>query len=206
MVLNNGASVNGGNLQLTDGGGYEARSAYFNTPVNVENFTADFRFQLLNAQADGFAFVLQNTGPQALGGLGGGLGYGSDPYNGLGAGIGQSVALKFDLFDNSGEGVNSIGVFTGGASPTLPSLDLTPTGLNLHSGDTFAVHLTYDGTTLGATITDVNNQALTYTASFPINIPQAVGGNYAFMGFTAGTGGLSATQNILSLTFSNTGQ
>ena len=45
MILNNGASVTGGNLQLTDGGGYEARSAYFNTPVNVENFTADFRFQ-----------------------------------------------------------------------------------------------------------------------------------------------------------------
>jgi hypothetical protein len=52
----------------------------------------------------------------------------------------------------------------------------------------------------------VNNQALTYTASFPINIPQAVGGNYAYVGFTAGSGGLSATQNILSLTFSNAGQ
>ena len=206
MILNNGAGVNGGKLQLTDGGANEARSAYFNTPVNVEKFTSDFQFQLVNAQADGFAFVLQNAGPQAIGSLGGGLGYGIDPFTGVGTSIGQSVALKFDLFDNSGEGGNSIGVFTGGASPTQPSVDLTPTGINLHSGDTFAVHLTYDGTTLGATITDMNNQALTYTASFPVNIPQAVGGNYAYVGFTSGTGGLSATQNILSLTFSNTGQ
>ena len=206
MILNNGASVTGGNLQLTDGGGYEARSAYFNTPVNVENFTADFRFQLLNAQADGFTFVLQNTGPQALGGVGGGLGYGREPSTPNGAAIGQSVALKFDLANNGGEGGNSIGVFTGGAPPTLRSVDLTPTGLNLHGGDIFAVHLTYNGSALGVTITDVNNQALSYTGSFPVNIPQAVGSRYAFVGFTGGSGGLSATQNILSFTFSNSGQ
>lgn len=206
MILNNGASINAGNLQLTDGGLYEARSAYFQTPVNIENFAADFSFQLLNAQADGFTFVLQNADPHALGGVGGGLGYGREPSTPNGPAIGQSVALKFDLSNNAGEGGNSIGVFTAGAPPTTPSVDLTPTGINLHSGDTFAVHLTYDGSALGVTIRDVNNPALTYTGSFPVNIPQAVGSRYAYVGFTGGSGGLSATQNVLSFTYSNSGQ
>src|ERR1019366_6691736 len=75
----------------------------------------------------------------------GGLGY---------AGIGQSVAVKFDLYNNSGEGSDSTGVYTNGTSPTVPALDMTGSGVNLHSGDIMAVHMTYDGATLTWTITD----------------------------------------------------
>jgi len=31
------------------------------------------------------------------------------------------VAVKFDLFDNAGEGVNSTGFYTNGAAPTVPA-------------------------------------------------------------------------------------
>ena len=48
-------------------------------------------------------FTIQNTGLTALGPAGGGLGYGPDPPGGA-AGIGKSVAIKFDLYDNDGEG------------------------------------------------------------------------------------------------------
>jgi len=34
-----------------------------------------------------------------------------------------------------------------------------------------------------------------------VNIPAAVGGNTALVGFTGGTGGLTATQEIISWTY-----
>lgn len=58
------AKVNGTALQLTDLGGFEAASAFYATPVNVQSFTSNFTFRLSNANADGFAFVLQNAGPR----------------------------------------------------------------------------------------------------------------------------------------------
>jgi hypothetical protein len=44
--------------------------------------------------------------------------------------------------------------------------------------------------------------ANTFTTSFPINIPATVGGNTAFVGFTGGTGGQTATQEILNWKYS----
>jgi hypothetical protein len=63
--------------------------------------------------------------------------------------------------------------------------------------------MSYDGTTLTMTITDTTTPANTFTTSFPINIAATVGGNVAFVGFTGGTGGQTATQEILNWTFSN---
>jgi hypothetical protein len=97
LSLNNGAAINGSRLRLTDGGNYEARSVFATTPVQLQSFTNDFSFQLTNANADGFTFTIA-TSPSALGSNGGGLGYG---------GINNSVAVKFDLYNNSGEGNNS---------------------------------------------------------------------------------------------------
>jgi hypothetical protein len=59
--------------------------------------------------------------------------------------------------------------------------------------------------TLTLTLTDTVNTSQTFTASWPVNIPSIVGGNAAFVGFTAGTGGLTATQEILTWTYSNSG-
>jgi len=51
----------------------------------------------------------------------------------------------------------------------LPATALSG-GVNLHSGDIFKVHMTYDGTTLTMTITDTVNTTQTFTTSWPINI------------------------------------
>jgi hypothetical protein len=173
-------------LQLTNGGLFEAGSAFYTTPVNVQSFTTDFTIQLSNPQADGMTFTIQSAGPRALGAFGGALGY---------AGIAKSLAIKFDLHSNAGEGVNSTGLYVNGASPTVPSIDLTGSGIDLHSGDQIAVHLTYDGTDLYMTLTDVVTLA-TWSQSFPINIPATVGGNTAYVGFTGGTGNLSASEKV----------
>ena len=200
MQMNGHAMLSGTRLQLTDATTtQQAASAYWSTPVNVQSFTTNFSFQLINPSADGFTFVIQNAGLTALGSPGGGLGFGVYAPNT--ASIPTSVAVKFDLFDNDGEGANSTGLYTNGAEPTLPSTALGG-GVNLLSGDTFNVQMRYDGTTLTMTITDASVPADTFTASFPINIPATVGGNTALVGFTAGTGGLTATQQIINWTYS----
>jgi hypothetical protein len=207
MVFNGGAAIvpNNPELRLIESGvADEARSAYFSTPVNVQKFTTDFMFQATNAIGDGFTFVLQNAGPSAVGPSGGGLGYGPDtPYGGVGGGIPQSVAVKFDFYSNVGEGTDSTGIYLNGASPTLPCIDLSSTGIVLTSSDIFDAHMTYDGATLAVTLTDTNTGA-TATQDYPVDIPTAVGGTTALAGFTGGTGALSATENILDWTYAPT--
>ena len=199
LRFNGHTALNETALQLTDTTNVnEASSAFWTTPVSVQNFSNVFTFQLLNPNADGFTFTIQNAGPTALGSYGAGLGYGK--YLALTAAIPKSVAVKFDLYNNSGEGSNSTGLYVNGASPTLPATNLTG-GINLHSGDVFLVQMSYEGTTLTMTITDTATPANTFTTSWPINIPATVGGNTAFVGFTAGTGGQTATQDILAWTY-----
>lgn len=201
MALNGRATINGASLRLTDGGTQEASSAFFPTPVNVQSFTSTFVFQLTAPNADGITFTIQGVGTTALGIAGGGLGYGSDTP-GSTTGIGKSVAIKFDLYNNAGETPNSTGLYTNGASPTTPSTDLLTAGINLHSGDQFQVTLTYNGATLTATITDLVTKAAA-TQQYTVNIPSIVGASTAYAGFTGGTGGLTATQDIVSWSYSH---
>ena len=201
MALNGNAALSGTSLQLTNGGTYEASSAFYTTALNVQSFTTNFSIQLTNANADGMAFVIQNVGTTALGPDGGGLGYGPDLPGGT-PGIGNSLAVKFDLFSNDGEGTNSTGLYTDGASPTIPATTLGG-GVNLHSGDVLNVQMTYNGTTLTMTITDASVPADTFTTSWTVNIPSTVGANTAYVGFTAGTGGETATQDVLTWTFNS---
>jgi Legume lectin domain/Chitobiase/beta-hexosaminidase C-terminal domain len=190
MTLNGGAAFNGSRLRLTDGGANEIRSAFLNKAVNIQHFTTTFGFQLTNPNADGFTFTIQGVGPTALGSS---LGYQH---------ILESVAIKFDLYNNSGEGPDSTGIYTNGAVPTIPATDLTPTQIDLHSGDPFTATLTYNGTILTAVITDTVTAA-TATQTYTVNIPSLVGASTAYVGFTAASGSQTATQEILNWTYTN---
>ena len=202
LQLNGATKVNSNNLELTDGGSYEAGSAFWSTPVNIQAFTTNFTFQLTSAVADGFTFTIQNAGTTALGNLGGGLGYGVNPNGGTTGGIANSVAIKFDIYSNSGEGSDSTGMYTDGASPTNPAVNLTSSGIVLSSGDNISAQLVYNGTTLTLNLTDtVTNN--TFSQAFTINIPSTVGANTAYVGFTGGTGGGAAIQNIKTWTFTS---
>ena len=191
LDLNGATTYSGTALQLTNGSNNEASSAFSAAPLNIRSFTTDFAFQLVNPQADGFTFVIQNAGPTALGAAAEGLGFWGIPH---------SVAIKFDIYNNVGEGAESTGLYTDGVAPTVPAVSLTGTPINLHSGDPIAAHITYDGTDLTLTLTDSSTLG-TWSYSWPINIPATVGGNTAYVGFTAGTGGETATQNVLSWTY-----
>src|SRR6266404_826592 len=205
MTFNGSTGLADTRLQLTSGLTYQAGSAWFNTPLNIQSFTNDFSFQIANPGADGFTFTIQNAGLTAIGGVGGGLGYGPNPGATDTSHIASSVAIKFDIYNNAGEGSDSTGLYKNGVSPTVPAVDLTNTGINLLSGDTFNVHMVYDGTTLTMTITDGGTNAA-YTTSWTVNIPQIVGSNLAYVGFTGGTGGQTASQKIETWTFTPTTQ
>ena len=73
-------------------------------------------------------------------------------------------------------------------------------GIDLTSQHVFDVAMSYDGTTLEVTITDTAT-LVSASQSYTIDIPAQIGGSQAFVGFTGGTGGLSAVQEVLSWTF-----
>jgi hypothetical protein len=201
LALQGSAAVTNNLVQLTLASAATSRGAvWFTTPVNISAFTTDFNFQLLSAKADGFTFAIQNAGISALGPAGSGLGYGASQPGAMG-GIARSVAVKFDLYSNDGEGADSTGFYTNGASPTVPATDMTASGVKLNSGDVMHAHITYDGTNLTLVLTDtVTSQAFTTVAAF--NIPSIVGSGTAYVGFTAATGGLTMTTDILNWTLS----
>ena len=200
VQFNGHAKLDETHLLLTDTtSNNQVASAFSTAPVSVTTFTSAFSFQLMSPSADGFTFTIQNAGITAIGSPGGGLGYGKISTST--AAIGKSVAVKFDLFNNSGEGPNSTGLYTNGVPPTVPATTLDG-GVNLHSGDVFLVQMNYDGVTLTLVVTDAIHPDQAVTVSFPIDIPATVGGNTAFVGFTAATGGTTATQEILNWTYS----
>ncbi len=201
LTLNGGASISGTRLRMTDGKSNEARSAFFTTEVNVQTFTNDFSFQLTSAAADGFTFTIQGNNRNALGAAGGALGYGPNSKNTI-SGIGNSLAVGFQLYSSAlgNKKVSLTGDWTEGASPSAKP-GANTTGINLHSGDVMNLHMTYDGATLTWTITDSVTKK-SFSKSLSINIP-ALTGSTAYVGFTAGTGGLTAIQDILTWTYTS---
>jgi fibronectin type 3 domain-containing protein len=182
---------------LTDVTNWQAGSVFSTNSVDITKFTTQFNFQISAGSntADGMTFCIQGVGPTALGDAGGGLAYQT---------ISPSVAIKFDLYNNSGEGADSTGLFINGAAPTdAGSVDLTSTGIDLHSGDIFQVVMNYDGTTLTVTIKDtVTNKSA--TQNYTIDIPTTLGATLDYVGFTGATGGANAAQDILTWTYAPT--
>ncbi len=185
-------------LRLT-GANSQAGSAFSNTPVSVARFATSFQVFLHEGTepnfADGFTFVLQTNGPTALGQGGAGLGY---------AGIGHSVAVKFSTFQHPGDpSSSSTGLVFNGASPA-GGVSTVASGVLLNSQDRKQVDLAYDGTTLTVTITDVVRN-VSFMTSFPVNIPQALGSDTAYVGFTAATGSSNywQIQDVLNWRFTS---
>jgi hypothetical protein len=179
-------------VRLTDGGGGEASSTYYKTIVGTGAFSTTFVMRDQSGptgSADGTTFVIQNDprGLTALGAAGGALGYG---------GITNSVAIEFDLYTN-GSHLSTTKLFTGGNTDKTGAIDMGPSGITLGNGDPLQVTLTYDGTALNETVLDTITGAI-FFHSYSVNLATVIGGPSAYVGFTGGTGGETATQDILS--------
>ena len=190
--------ITNGILILTDNGGSEARSFFFNYPQYIGAFEASFVYQIGgNAAADGMSFCLQNDprGASALGGDGGQLGVGTS------AQITPSWELEFNMYQNAdGVGYN---VFTNGNVGVNTPLLLEPGNYSLTNGDNgdpMAVNVLYLNGQVTLTVTDIVNSAGMST-NFPASIPVAVGGQTAYVGFTGGDGGSESIQTITDFSF-----
>ena len=189
LNYNGSAKIFNGRAELTDGNSGEAGSMWSKTVQDIRRFSAQFTFQITNPNADGFTFAIQNNNATIVGNGGGSLGY---------ATINHSIALKFDIYPS----LSTTGLYVNGTAPgeDANAVDVTPAGLDFHSGHVFFVSITYNGTTLAETITDTTNSAgKTYT--YTIDIPTTIGSSTAYVGFTGGTGGQTATQDIISWTY-----
>jgi hypothetical protein len=184
--------------RLTDPVTGQVGSFFTSGRVGIASFTTSFTFQLRSLGdpvADGLTFVIHNDlrGPGALGDAAGGLGYGGM------AGIHNSVAIKFDSWkpagNHSSTGLYFDGHFPGNTNPPPDVVvDLAGTSIDFAAGaratppHSFRVDLMYDGTTLTETITDLTTHA-SVSHSYMVDIPAAVGGTAAYVGFTADAGG-----------------
>jgi hypothetical protein len=187
-TLNNGAVISSDMLTLTDGGGGETRSGFYNYPLNIDAFQASFTYQDVGGGgADGMAFVLQNDprGPLALGGGGGELAL---------SGITPSAALTFNIYGTAGM---SLGLNGGNGSPYQATAPV-----DIASGHHIKIALRYANGTAQVSLTDVEF-ALTYTTTLAINFPAVVGADTAYVGFTGATGGVTSTQTVTDFAFTS---
>jgi hypothetical protein len=175
--------ISSGTLQLANNGGSQGNYAWHIQKQSITSFQTTFIMNFQSTNADGSAFVIQNSSSTAVGSVGGGLAY---------QGIGTSLAITLKSYNGSA-GQFTTEVLTGGSAPNLTGASgVLNTSLGLTAGGTwnFLVNIKYNGTNLQYTITNTANSN-SYTSNAPYNIPSLVGANTAYVGFTTGTGGLA---------------
>jgi hypothetical protein len=146
------------------------------------------------AGADGAVFVLQADprGAGALGDSGGAKGYGGN------AAIRPSAGLEINIYTDGG-GAAGIQYRTGGSTGT----GQTTGDVNVASGNPIEFTLSYSAASslLNVQMRDTTTNS-TFERSFEADLSSALAGaSQGFVGFTGGTGGVTATQNISDFTF-----
>jgi autotransporter-associated beta strand protein len=209
-INNTSTPFTGDVLTLTDGNGGEVRSAFYNSRVPIvygnHGFTASFTYQDVNPPAgggaDGVTFTLHNDlrGPTAIGGGGGGLGYGADASPAL---IAPSVAYEINIYNGHQQGSNFVNYTTNPGTNNF----IGTGGIAFQGGDPINVVLAYDpvAQTITETDTDTVNPALyvhVYNVGDLTSSATGVGGTDAFIGITGATGGVSSTQTVTNFNYS----
>jgi len=199
-TLNNNGNVTpsifGNLLTLTDGGGGEGSSAFYNVGQYVGGFVASFIYNTPGG-ADGITFCIQNSpaGTNALGGSGGALGY---------SGIAPSAAFEMNIFTNAIHGGIGVRLGTNGSIGDFSDdgyHDMTP--VNIASGNNIYVQLYYLQGVMRVLLIDPVAPA-TNTISFPVDLPGTVGNGSAYIGFTGSDGGVTSVQTVSNLLYTYT--
>ena len=192
----NGDAVNhDGALSLTSTEKQQQGSVFHQTAKEIDtntSFSTQFQFQISGGAngADGLTFMLQNDqrGAAAVGKGGAGLGYQD---------IDNSLAIEFDTFANPQWDANNnhVSILQDGEIKVPLATSAAPVDLN--GGGLLNAWIDYNGQNdllqvyLGDTL-DKPDAAL---LSFNIDLTAVVGAR-AFLGFSAGTGGLSNSHDV----------
>jgi Legume lectin domain len=223
ICVNGSAQHSGSVLRLTPNTGGQAGSAWFVTPQSVtQGFTTTFQFRISNTSAppaDGFAFVIQNSGLTALGANGGGIGYGTNPDSPNQAGIFDSLAVEFDTFQNTGDpngnhvaiqncgtGQNSsdeTALFGEDQACNLGTDSELP--ITLADGNVHTVVINYDANSSqcesGRLSIYLDGNMPILTSCFDLAARLGLEGGTAFVGFTGATGADVEDNDILNWSF-----
>ena len=192
LQLNGGAIATTNDLNLGNGNGWEAMSAFFVNPISsTSNFSGSFDFTLNNSgfypQADGISFLIQNdlAGKAAVGGLGGDIGA---------AGIQNAVGIGFQSWTN-----NHATIFTTASGPYGGTQSTGNFNLG-DQNDSVSVSFAYSAA----------KGILSYTATNS-STAQSISDSYAadlaglgpsvYIGFTGGSGGSYAHQDVTNFNF-----
>jgi hypothetical protein len=198
LVLRGAAVVTNCLLRLTEAQPWQVGGAWYAFPVYVRaGFETTFDFQIDRDGADGFAFVVQNASLAALGGAGADCGYS----------IPNSIAVEFDTFANGWSAPdpndNHLSVQTRGAQVNSPdhtySLGSTVSIPFLSDNQVHRAKVAYLPGQLRVFVDDMTNAALHIQVDLENALSLTEG--HAFVGFTAGTGGLMETHDILRWSF-----
>jgi len=194
LHLNNGATSSANDLNVGNGTGYTSMSAFVPTPYATEGLSFNGSFDLnlsrvgtSGLQADGASFIIQNDGAgvNAHGGEGGNIG----AYylaNALGIGFqswANDAAFIFttDTFRSAAEAAQNENGGNGNFS------------LGANQTNLISVAFSYASDLFSFTATNANTgQSISKSLNFDLTDL----GQNVFIGFTGGTGGNSAYQNI----------
>ncbi|MEN6582796.1 MAG: chitobiase/beta-hexosaminidase C-terminal domain-containing protein, partial [Armatimonadota bacterium] len=194
LNLMNSASLYNSYLRLctdyADGSsstGSSAQAWTTNKYATSAGFITEFQFKIVNttgSTADGFVFAVQNAGSSAYG-------WASGPSN--------SVCLRFDTFQNTGEPSNGYMAVYASSTGDLARVDLKSLGINIADGSLHTARIEY-----GSGFMNVYFDGTLRISKLPINISNysavdASGNSY--LGFSAGTGGAAETNYIASWKF-----
>jgi hypothetical protein len=197
LKLVGNAAIVGDRLRLTPSSSNQRGAAWYVTSKQYvqDGFAATFVFRPQGI--DGFAFVIQNWGPDVLGNLGLQLGYG---------GLANSLAVEFDAYKNGDlqdPDANHISVQTRGTVANNAhhqySLGCVTPVNNMSDGNPHRVRISYVPGTLRVWL-DFGQAPL---LEVPLRLEQTLmlSNGYAWVGFTAGTGNSAAEHSILTWTF-----
>jgi hypothetical protein len=202
LSLVGNAKISGRVLRLTPARSSQTGAAWFREKQAVKSgFETTFQFQLTHQDwfpgfrgTDGFAFVVQNSGPEAIGGRGSAAGFGlPDPTNPRHPGIPWMIAVFFDTLRNPEEGdpsSNYIAVRASGGDsrarwPTdrlafVPSLNV-----RLKDGRVHKARIVFEPPVLSVFLDDSLTPVLKTVTDFSVATDDA---GRAWVGFTAATG------------------
>lgn len=211
LQLNGAAQITStGSLRLVsaNGSGGIVGSAFTNNTLDVGSFSTSFAFQIsesggLQGGADGFAFVLQTTGPTAIGSAGGWLGY--QNYYAPPVTFQNSIAVEFDTYNNDNEPLisdtsgNHIGIDTNGSVHSLVTANVTN---SLKDGSIWYSWIDYNGNTLEVRLNQTGTRPDLALLAFDIDVAALLGGNIAYAGFSSGEAAGVGNHDILSWDYS----
>jgi hypothetical protein len=216
LQLVSDAGKKGSVLRLTRAEDFKSGAAWFVQKQAVANgFETTFRFQLtdqggLGDGADGFAFVLQSVGPNAIAGRGsaGGFALGDGVGDRRKPGIPNSIAVFFDTFrnrDGKDPSDNYIAICTIGRPNEMkwppPRLALNrKLKFELKDGKAHAVRIGYKPPILTV---DVDGAQVLMS---PVDLATVLDeSGQAYIGFTASTGAGYENHDILNWSFQSAG-